>query len=70
MFFQCLNVQNTDSPFRLSRINNRQTLVRSTKGIDFPPDPNQRSGSLPDRRLIRSLSAFSLAKEDQVNENA
>jgi hypothetical protein len=23
-----------------------------------------------DRRLIRSLSAFSLAKEDQVNENA
>jgi hypothetical protein len=27
-------------------------------------------GSLADRRLIRSLSAFSLAKEDQVNENA
>ena len=26
--------------------------------------------ALPDRRLIRSLSAFSLAKEDQVNENA
>ena len=24
----------------------------------------------PNRRLIRSLSAFSLAKEDQVNENA
>jgi len=39
-------------------------------GINFPPDPNQRSGSLPDRRVIRSLSAFSLAKEDQVNENA
>jgi hypothetical protein len=38
--------------------------------INFPPDPNQRSGSLPDRRLIRSLNAFSLAKEDQVNENA
>jgi hypothetical protein len=26
--------------------------------------------ALPDRRLIRSLSAFSLAKEDEVNENA
>ena len=26
--------------------------------------------ALPDRRLIRSLSAFSLAKENQVNENA
>jgi drug/metabolite transporter (DMT)-like permease len=26
--------------------------------------------ALHDRRLIRSLSAFSLAKEDQVNENA
>ncbi len=26
--------------------------------------------ALPDRRLIRSLSAFSLTKEDQVNENA
>jgi hypothetical protein len=26
--------------------------------------------ALRDRRLIRSLSAFSLANEDQVNENA
>ena len=26
--------------------------------------------ALSDRRLIRSLSAFSLAEEDQVNENA
>jgi hypothetical protein len=32
--------------------------------------PNQRSGSLPDGRLIGSLSAFLLAKEEQVNDNA
>jgi hypothetical protein len=35
-----------------------------------PLNEFQRSGSLPDRRLNRWLSAFSLAKEDQVNENA
>jgi len=48
----------------------RNRLMMHAKRINFPPDPNQRSGPLPDPILIRSLSAFSLAKEDQVNENA
>jgi hypothetical protein len=32
--------------------------------------PQDKLTALPDRRLIRSFSAFSLAKEDQVNDNA
>jgi hypothetical protein len=40
------------------------------KEDQFFSGSNERGGSLPDRRLIRSLSAFSLAKEDQANENA
>jgi hypothetical protein len=40
------------------------------KGDQFSSGSNERRGSPFDRKLIRSLSAFSLAKEDQVNENA
>jgi hypothetical protein len=38
--------------------------------INFPPDPNQQRGSFPRLKTERSLSAFSSAKEDQVDDNA
>jgi hypothetical protein len=34
------------------------------------PSPARETHALPDQRLIRSLSTFSLAEEYQVNENA
>jgi hypothetical protein len=39
-------------------------------GSELRKQAQDKLTALPDRRLIRSLSAFSLAKEDQVNENA
>jgi hypothetical protein len=39
-------------------------------GFELRKQAQDKFTALPDRRPVRSLSAFSLAKEDQVNENA
>jgi hypothetical protein len=39
-------------------------------GFELRKQAQDKLTALANRRLIRSLTAFSLAKEDQVNENA
>jgi len=72
LFFQLLNVQNTEAR-AVKRVVSPQR--EKLEFISFCAETAHATASLGiayvrDRRLIRSLSAFSLANEDQVNENA